>query len=66
MPDSKSDGQIIAQPGDTYRTKIEDMASKHGWTPEEGEGAIEFLIRQAYHTGWQDGKAEALGGGRRL
>ena len=39
---------------DPMRAYVEDMATRNGWKREEGEGAIEFLMRGAYETGRED------------
>lgn len=36
------------------RAHVEDMATRNGWKREDGEGAIEFLMRSAYATGRED------------
>lgn len=39
---------------DKFRAHYTDMATRHGWKKEDGEGAVEFLIREAYTTGHHD------------
>lgn len=37
---------------------VEDMATQNGWNRGDGEGAIEFLMRNAYETGRKDALQE--------
>lgn len=54
---------------DTYANRlkahVERFAKSCGWNPAEGEGAFEYIQRTSYRQGWDDGRIEALNGGRR-
>lgn len=39
-----------------FRVYYEEQATKHGWKPEDGEDAVQFLMRLAYNAGWDDAK----------
>lgn len=39
---------------DRFRTHYTDMAARHGWNKDDGEGPVDFLLRQAYSTGHAD------------
>lgn len=57
------------QGSDTYANRlkahVERFAKSCGWDPAGGEGAFEFIQRTSYRQGWDDGRIEALNGGRR-
>jgi len=47
------------------KAHVEQVAQSCGWDPAGGEGAFECLQRTSYRQGWDDGRTEALNGGRR-
>lgn len=49
----KGESAIALQP-EPMRAHVEDMATRNGWKKEDGEGAIEFLMRNAYATGREE------------
>lgn len=51
QPKGKSAGAPQPEP---MRAYVEDMATRNGWERDGGEGAIEFLMRNAYATGRED------------
>lgn len=51
QPKGKSAGAPQPEP---MRAYAEDMATRNGWERDGGEGAIEFLMRNAYETGRED------------
>lgn len=57
------------QGSDTYANRlkahVERFAKSCGWDPASGEGAFEFIQRTSYRQGRDDGRIEALNGGRR-
>lgn len=39
---------------DRFRTHYTDMATRQGWNKDDGEGPVDFLVRKAYTTGYED------------